>query len=226
MRKAKIIQLPIAAAISIASLMGISSHAIANEANGARPVQLPPSLCTGAEADRKERRRQYLDDMQESICNNIDTTPNYQDSALRYESPEATKCNFDLSLPGLPSLAGTGIDTCGIVQDVTGDMVDIANEEMMGSINNALGVIEDKTGLTAGDFNTDANEIADGVENFTGLNNIKDSLERNPMEGRGSGLSQPNYSDGARSGSNGFGDPQYDTGAANPIGINGNAPSL
>jgi len=237
MRKAKFIQLPLVAAISVFSIVGVSSPAFANQngqgqeaqddsgqgqnqnqgqqqenrvASAARPVQLPPSICTGAEANRKERRRQYLEDLKNSVCENIDTTPNYQESALRYESPEASDCNFNLSLPGLPSFAGSGVDTCGMVHDVTGDLVDMGHQEMMDGVNSALGTIEDKTGLDAEDFGTDAVEIGQGVENATGLNNINDALETDPRDNQA-----PSQNNGS-----GFQSPDYNTGVGNPVGIN------
>lgn len=174
--------------IAMASALSLPTHA--QEPNDSREdtyqrqteYRYPPAVCGAAETRKKEKRREYLERMKQNVCDSVDTSPNIKDSILRFVSPEANSCNFDMSLPGLPSLSSMGVDTCGKLDEITGGLAGDLNNGVMGGINNALDKLEEETGIDAGDLNTSAEEIAGQVDDFTGLGEIKNALEQPPAD--------------------------------------------
>lgn len=95
-----------------------------------------------------------------SVCSGI-TTQNPENSPFIYVNPDGG-CDLGLQLPGLPTFGGSlgsGLDMCALAKTVTGGMVSQANSAMQGSMNTAIGSINQAaqqsigTGVVNGNVN-------------------------------------------------------------------------
>jgi len=96
----------------------------------------------------------------DSICEQLDLSLDLDNNPFIYTNPDAG-CDLGLSMPGLPNLGSIGLgglDSCKILQSITGDMVDEVNAAMQNSVNEALsGVTED----AMSDYNVDLGDITE-----------------------------------------------------------------
>jgi hypothetical protein len=70
-------------------------------------------------------------------CGNVTSTADMSKNPYKYVSPN--KCNFGLSLPGLPGFGGGGnLSACSIVNAITGPMVQQVNKGMQDATDAAI----------------------------------------------------------------------------------------
>lgn len=114
----------------------------------------------------------FFNRLSSNVCDEINTDPLTMEQAANtpfgYKSPDAG-CDLGLSMPGLPSFGMNigGLDSCKILQAVTGDMVDQANDAMQGGLDTALENIKGDTSIPSTiDPNEEIGKVVKGKSGY------------------------------------------------------------
>jgi hypothetical protein len=104
--------------------------------------------------------------IKQQVCNQLDLTLNIESSPFIYTDPEAS-CDLGFQMPGLPdfNLGFQGLDSCKLLQSVTGELVNQVNQEMRDVVNDGL----ESVGLEDGELDIDFGDLViDEIENGGG----------------------------------------------------------
>lgn len=109
-----------------------------------------------AEVDMSSQVNQNYENIKNQVCSQLDLTVNIQTSPFLYTDPEAS-CDLGFKMPGLPdfNLGFEGLDSCKLLQSVTGELVNQVNQSMRDAVNGAL----EQVGLEDGDLEIDFGDL-------------------------------------------------------------------
>ena len=129
-----------------------------------------------------------------SVCADINTQ-NQENSPYIYVNPDGG-CDLGLQLPGLPTFGGglgSGLDMCALAKTVTGGMVSQANTAMQGSMNTAIGAINQTTQQTIGTGVVNGNVNISDILNQTTQQGINGSMNGEKVNSYGGNYGNNNY---------------------------------
>lgn len=109
-----------------------------------------------AEVDITSQVNENYKNIKEQVCNQLDLTVNIQTSPFLYTDPEAS-CDLGFQMPGLPdfNIGFDGLDSCKLLQSITGELVNQVNQEMRDAVNGGLEAV----GLEDGDLEIDFGDL-------------------------------------------------------------------
>ncbi|MFK4132069.1 hypothetical protein ACI2KR_07200 [Pseudomonas luteola] len=110
-------------------------------------------MTASAASSCKDLQPSFIDKLADKICDQLDmSTPTIEQlktakNPLIYNNPEASSqgnCDIGLQMPGLPDfgLDVKGIDACGVLKAVTGEMVEKANNDMKKALDTTLEAVK------------------------------------------------------------------------------------
>jgi hypothetical protein len=140
-----------AAFIAIAALSG---NAFAQEDDGETVEQTIRAGCE-ARQEINDRVEQFWDEAEDVVCDpsRLDTANRYEESPYLWVSDDA-QCDMNYSMPGLPDFSSGGSSSCDTLENITGDVMDRANQEFQGAVDDALESVGRERGEV--DVNLDA----------------------------------------------------------------------
>jgi len=153
---------PLAARLPSAILLALPIVASAAQQSTQVPAEQAASEASYMASERaqaRQRATEAFDNFRGEICDQLDLEMSLDDNPFVYTNPDAG-CDLGLSMPGLPNMGlGLGsIDSCKLLQSVTGDMVDSINEQLQGAVDGAL----DSVGGDL-EYEVDLGEMAEDV---------------------------------------------------------------